>query len=382
TNSHDFIKHRFLRMTNMVLGNGLLTSEGSFWLRQRRLAQPAFHRQRIAAYGQVMAAYTQAMLDTWQPEEVRDVHHELMQLTMAIVAKTLFDAETGTSEAGQIGATIDTLLMLFESRLNSLLFLPDSFPTPTNLRLRFATRRLDRIIYRFIRQHRATGQDQGDLMSLLLQAQDADDGSRMTDRQVRDEVMTLFLAGHETTALTLSWVLYLLARHPDIEVRLLAEQQDVLGPRLPTMEDLPRLPYTEMVLTEALRLYPPAYVVGREALRDYTINGLTIPRGTTVLMSQWVVQRDERFFEAPEQFRPERWAGGLAKRLPRYAYFPFGGGPRLCIGQSFALMEATILLVTILQRFRLTLAPDHPVVPWTSFTLRPKHGIQVVLHRR
>jgi cytochrome P450 len=148
------------------------------------------------------------------------------------------------------------------------------------------------------------------------------------------------------------------------------------------MEDLPRLPYTEMVLTEALRLYPPAYVVGREALRDYTINGLTIPRGITVLMSQWVVQRDERFFEAPEEFRPERWAGGLAKRLPRYAYFPFGGGPRLCIGQSFALMEATILLVTILQRFRLTLAPDHPVVPWTSFTLRPKHGIQVVLHRR
>jgi cytochrome P450 len=194
--------------------------------------------------------------------------------------------------------------------------------------------------------------------------------------------MTLFLAGHETTALALSWLWYLLAQYPEVEARLLAELQSVLGGRAPSVDDLPHLSYTEMVLTEALRLYPPAFIIGREAVRDCTINGFDLPAGTTILMSSWVVQRDGRFFEAPDQFRPERWADGLAKRIPRYAYFPFGGGPRMCIGQSFALMEATLLLTTILQRFHLALVPDHPVVPWPAFTLRPKHGIRVTFQRR
>lgn len=381
TNSRDFIKHWYLRLSATILGQGLLTSEGNFWLRQRRLAQPAFHRKRIATYGEIMVAYAQRLIAVWQDGDTRDVHQDMLRLTMEIVAKTLFDTETG-GEAERVGVAIDFLLATFDVRMSSLIPLPESIPTPTNIRLRRAVRQLDQIIYGFIQQRRTSSEDRGDLLSMLLHAQDEDDGSRMTDRQVRDEALTIFLAGHETTALTMSWIWYLLSEHPPVEKQLMEELGTVLGDRAPTVDDLPRLKYTEMVVYEAMRLYPPAFVVGREAIHDCVINGLQVPAGTTVLMSQWVVQRDPRFFVNPEQFQPERWADGLAKRLPKYAYFPFGGGPRLCIGQSFALMEATLLLATIAPRFRLTLVPGHRVTPSALFTLRPKDGVRVTVQRR
>jgi cytochrome P450 len=381
TQARNFTKHFALRLNPLVLGNGLLTSEGDFWLRQRRLAQPAFHRNQIAAYAAVMVGYTQRMLAGWSAGQRCDILTEMTRLTLAIAAKTLFDAEVG-AEADTVGSALQLLQTNFVARFNSLLPLPIWLPTPRNLRLKRAVRRLDEILYGFIRQRRQSGTDRGDLLSLLLHARDEDDGSRMTDRQLRDEAMTLFLAGHETTALTLSWAWYLLACHPEAEERLLAEVLAVLAGRAPTVADLPRLRYAEAVVQEALRLYPPAHVIGREAIHDCEIGGYRVPAGTTLLMSQWVVHRDARYFEQPEAFRPERWTGDLAQRLPKYAYFPFGGGPRVCIGNTFAMIETVLVLATIAPRFRFTVLPDPPVIPWPTFTLRPKHGIPAVLTPR
>jgi cytochrome P450 len=381
TQSRNFTKHFALRLNPLVLGKGLLTSEGDFWLRQRRLAQPAFHRTRIAAYGAVMVDYTQRMLTGWSAGQTCDILTEMMRLTLAIAAKTLFDAEVG-AEADTVGTALQLLQANFIARFNSLLPLPVWVPTPNNLRLKRAVRQLDEILYGFIRQRRQSGVDRGDLLSLLLHARDEDDGSRMTDQQLRDEAMTLFLAGHETTALTLSWAWYLLATHPEAADRLLAEVRALLDGRAPTVEDLPRLRYTEGVVLEALRLYPPAYVVGREAIRDCEVGGFRVPAGTTLLMSQWVVHRDARYFDEPEKFRPDRWVGDLAQQLPKFAFFPFGGGPRICIGNTFAMMETVLVLATIAPRFRFTVLPAHPVVPWPTFTLRPRHGIRAVLTPR
>jgi cytochrome P450 len=381
THSRHFIKHFALRLNPRVLGKGLLTSEGDFWLRQRRLIQPAFVRRRISAYGPDMVACTERVLAGWQAGETRDVLTEMMRLTLAIAAKTLFDAEAD-DDASAVGTALRVLQENFLIRFSSLLPVPMWLPTPTNLRLRRAVRRLDEIIYRFIRRRRQGGKEGSDLLSILLHARDEEDKSGMTDRQLRDEAMTLFLAGHETTALTLSWAWHLLATHPEAEERLAAEVRQVLGGRPPAVGDLPRLKYAEGVVLEALRLYPPAYTIGREALAECVIGGYRVPRGTTILMSQWVVQRDPRWFDKPAAFRPERWAGDLAQRLPRYAYFPFGGGPRLCIGNTFAMMETVLVLATITPRFRFTAVPSHPVVPWPTFTLRPRYGIPAVVTPR
>jgi cytochrome P450 len=381
TNARNFIKSPALRNSRRLLGNGLVTSEGDFWRRQRRLAQPAFHRGRIASYGEVMVAYTERLLAAWPDGAERDFHADMMQLTLEIVAKTLFDADV-RGAAADVGAALAVILERFNARLNSLLFLvPDTLPLPGNQGLLRAAQRLDVLIYDIIARRRASGQDTGDLLSMLLQAQD-EDGSQMTDRQLRDEVMTLFLAGHETTAIALSWAQYLLAQHPAVEEQVVAELRAVLGGRAPTVADLPRLRYTEMVVTEALRLYPPAWTVAREALGPCEIGGHEVSRGTILMMSQWVLHRDPRYFEAPEAFRPERWANGLAKELPKYVYFPFGGGPRVCIGSGFAMMEAVLLLATITQQFHVALVPGRPVVPWPSATLRPRDGVPVVVHRR
>jgi len=229
-------------------------------------------------------------------------------------------------------------------------------------------------LFGFIRQRRAQPSNRGDLLSLLLAARD-EEGGGMTDRQVRDEAMTLFLAGHETTALVLSWAWYLLAQHPEAEEKLAAEVRQVLGDRDPTVEDCPRLKYAEMVALEAMRLYPPAYVIGREAIVDCEIGGYRVRRGTTLLMSQWVVQRDARFFAEPERFRPERWGEDAIKSLPKFAYFPFGGGPRLCIGNTFAMMELVLVLAAIAQRFHFRLQAGAKVATLPTFTLRPKPGI-------
>jgi cytochrome P450 len=381
TANRNFKKDFSLGLFRPLLGNGLLTSDGDFWLRQRRLIQPVFQRQRIAAYGATMVDYTERMLTGWQDGASLDLHTAMMQLALEIAAKTLFDADV-TGEARDVGHALEEALRCVDARFNIFYWVPVWVPTPNNRRLRRAVRRLDTILYRIIDQRRAAGGDRGDLLSLLLHARDEDDGSRMTDKQLRDEAMTLFLAGHETTALALTWTWYLLAQHPEVVAELEAELQSVLGGRSPTVEDLPQLRCTERIIQEGMRLYPPAYGLGREAIADCEIGGYPVRAGTTLYMMQWAIQRDARFFDNPEKFAPGRWADGLMQRLPKYAYFPFGGGPRLCIGNTFAMMEATLVLATMAQRFCLSLVPDWPVAPWPSITLRPANGVRVVLHRR
>jgi cytochrome P450 len=377
--ARKFIKGRILRANKGLFGNGLLTSEGEFWLRQRRLAQPAFHRARIAAYAETMVRFTERMLEGWRDGVSRDVHAEMMRLTLQIVTKTLFDADVD-ADVQEVGRALEAI-MEHNSDFRRLILTPSWLPTLRNIRAALATRRLNKIIYRIIGQRRTAGHDAGDLLSMLLNAQD-EDGSRMTDRQLRDEVITLFLAGHETTALTLSWTWWLLAQHPQVEAKLHVELDSVLGGRTPALEDLPKLPYTDHVITESMRLYPPAWGMARLAIEDAEIGGYTIRKGCGVSLSQWVVHRDPRWYESPEEFQPERWEGDLLKRLPRFAYFPFGGGPRQCIGNSFALMEAALILATIAQKFRLGLVPGQVVVPLASITLRPRHGIRVTMEAR
>jgi cytochrome P450 len=381
TNNRNFIKDKGLRMrpSRRLFGNGLLTSDGDFWIRQRRLTAPAFHREQIAAYGEVMVACAERMIETWRAGQTRDIHQDMMRLTLEIVAETLFGIDA-TQEAHEVGKALDVVARQFTSQASYIGIL-DLLPMPGYRRFERAVARLDEIIYRIIQQRqqrRGSLSLRRDLLSLLLEAQD-EDGSRMSDQQLRDEAMTLFLAGHETTALALSWTWYLLAQHPEAENRLIAELQETLDGRAPTCADLPYLRFTEMVIKEAMRLYPPAWTIGREALQDCEIGGYRVPRGAQVAMSQWVMHRDPRHFDQPEEFKPERWAGEQTRSLPRYAYFPFGGGPRLCIGNAFAMMEATLILATIAQRFHLALAPSQTVTPLPSITLRPRNGVRVIV---
>ena len=381
--NRDFVKSPGVRLLlRRLIGNGLFLSEGGFWLRQRRLVQPAFHRQRVAAYAEVMTAYTARRLAEWKDGDVLDVHAEMMTLTQIIVAKTLFDADV-SDESYDIARTSNILAEDFGHRIKSIVqFLPDWVPTPANLRTARALRHLDQVVYRMVDARRRTGEDRGDLLSILLQAQDADDGSQMSNEQVRDEVMTLFMAGHETTAVTLSWTWYLLAQYPEVDARLADELRTVLGDRPPTVADLPRLTYADMIISESMRLYPPAYVLARQAVNPTEVAGYPLAPGLVVIMPAWVVHRDPRWFEDPETFRPERWANDLARRLPRFAYLPFGGGPRQCIGNAFATMEAVLILATIAQRFRLSMEPGQRVTPTPYITLRPEPGPRMRLARR
>ena len=380
-NHRNFIKSKGVRHSLGFLGDGLLTSEGSFWRRQRRLAQPAFHRERIDAYGGAMVECAERAISGWKGNETRDVHEDMGRLALDVVAKTLFGTLL-TVEFEEVGAALETITQRFTGRGGILFHIPEKVPTPANLRFRRAIRLLDGIIYKIIEGRRAGGERDGDLLSMLLEARDEETGESMSDRQLRDEVMTIFLAGHETTANALSWTWYLLARHPEAEVRLLEELGEVLGGCAPTVGDLPRLRYTDMVVKESMRLYPPAWAFGRETVEDCEIGGYHVPAGTQLVMSQWVMHRDPRYYKRAGEFRPERWVDGSVEELPPYAYFPFGGGPRLCIGRSFAKMEAVLLLATIAQKFRLRLAQDRPVEPQPSITLRPRNGMRVVLTRR
>jgi len=377
--SQNFAKDKVIQNSRWFLGEGLLTSEGSGWLRQRRLSQPAFHRERMASYGQTMAAYTEDMLATWQDGEVRDIHQEMMQLTMRIVAKVLFSVEVKADTERVAGA----LNILMRHTSGGRMILPPALrhiPVPAMIRVKRAVRELDEIVDRIIRQRRAGGEDTGDLLSMLMAARD-EDGSGMTDRQLRDEILTFLLAGHETTAVSLSWTWYLLSQHPEVEQKLREELTQVLGGRAPRLEDLPRLPYTDKVVKESMRLYPPAWSLARTVTKEVELGGYRLPVGANVVMSQWILHRDPRFFEQPEQFNPDRWTAEAAQRLPRFAYFPFGGGPRLCIGASFAMMEANLLLAAIAQRFQLRLAPGHSVAALPSITLRPRYGMRMTLSR-
>ncbi len=367
--------------SRLLFGNGLLTSDGEFWLRQRRLAQPAFHRQRIAAYASTMVSATERLIAGWQPNDIRDIHQEMMRLTLDIVVRTLF-AATLDEDTRPIEHALEVLMHELARRIGSPFQIPLRIPTPGNRRFIATIARLDQVIYAIIQQRRASRHEGDDLLSMLLHAQD-EDGSRMSDKQLRDEVMTLFLAGHETTALALSWAWYLIAQHSEVETKLAAEWRSVLGGRHPTVADVPQLRYTEMVIKEAMRLYPPAWLVdAREARSACELGGYQLPAGAYVGMSQWVTHRNPRYFADPERFNPDRWTPEFTRDLPKFAYFPFGGGPRLCIGHAFAMMEAVLILATIGQQFRLKLVADHPVAIMPSISLRPKHGIRIALEQR
>ncbi|HEY1423517.1 MAG TPA: cytochrome P450 [Candidatus Acidoferrum sp.] len=377
--ARKYHKGRILQANKFLFGDGLLTSEGDFWLRQRRLAQPAFHRARVSTYAATMAEYAEQMAATWRGGEERDIHDEMMQLALRIVGKTLFDADV-TRDAKEVGETLDILLRI-AANFGRTILVPMWVPSPRNIRAKLGIRRLEKVIYRIIAERRASGHDAGDLLSILLQAQD-DDGTHMNDRQLRDETITLFLAGHETTANTLSWTWMLLAQNPAVEKKFHEELDGVLGGRAPTLDDLQKLTYLNHVLTESLRLFPTAWGMARLAAEEHEIAGYPVRVGYGVAFAQWVVHRDARWFDAPLEFRPERWENGLAKKLPRFAYFPFGGGPRQCIGNTFALMEASVVLATIGQKYRFELVPGHKVTPLASITLRPRDGIRVRLEAR
>ena len=378
-NARKFIKGRVLRANRHIFGNGLLTSEGDFWLRQRRMMQPAFHRARIANYASTMTACATRLLESWKPGQALDLHDAMMRLTLQVVSKTLFNTDV-ERDAPQVGETLAVLLE-YTSDFRRLVMTPKWLPTRRNLQANRAVRQLTQIIDRVIQQRRKSAQDTGDLLSMLLQAQD-EDGSRMTAQQLRDEALTLFLAGHETTASTLSWTWWLLAQHPRVEEKLHAELDSVLNSRTPTLDDLPQLTYTSHILSESMRLYPPAWAIARLAIEDHELAGYPVPKGTGIAAVPWVVHRDPRWYDAPEVFNPERWEGDLLKKIPRFAYFPFSFGPRQCIGNSFALMEAALVLATIAQQFRFRLVPGHPVVPLPSITLRPRHGLHVQAESR
>ena len=380
TKNSNFIKSLDLRETRNVLGSGLLTSEGEFWRRQRRLAQPAFRHERIADYARIMTKYAERTMAGWRDGETRDIHSDMMRLALEIAAKALFDADV-SKDVYAVGAAVETVMKQWTTRSNTAFLLPHYFPTPGNLRAWKAVQRLDEILYGIIGQRRASPRNNGDLLAMLMEARD-DDGKPMTDQQLRDETVTLLLAGHETTAIALSWTWYLLAQHPEVEAKLVAELRAVLAGRPPTIEDLPRLVYTEKVIRETMRLYPPAWAIGREAIRDCEIGGYFIPARSGLYLNQWVTHRDPRFYPEPERFNPDRWTEEFANNLPKFAYFPFGGGPRVCIGAGFAMMEATLLLATIAQQFHFSLASAEPVKPWPSITLRPQKGVPVVLARR
>jgi cytochrome P450 len=381
-NAKNFIKSRSLRSPffQRLVGNGLLTSEHDEWKRQRRLAQPAFHRQRINSYGEVMVDYTERMMAGWIDGAERDIHRDMMRLTLEIVVKTLFNADV-SADADKVGRVLAQIVKPFASQATLKWIADNRLPTSAHRRFNQDANEIDGIVYRIIAERRDSGRDQGDLLSMLLQAHD-EDGSQMSDKQLRDEVMTLFLAGHETTALTLSWAWYLLALNPETEKKFHDELQAVLGGRLPTVADIPQLKYCEMIAKESMRLYPPAFGLGRESIEECEIGGYRVPPKTQVFMFQWATQRDPRYFDEPAAFRPERWTEEFSNSLPKYAYFPFGGGPRFCIGNSFAMMEIILVLATIGQRYRLSLAPNQIVEIMSAMSLRPKDGIKMRLANR
>jgi cytochrome P450 len=382
TQNNNFVKSKDYRAMRRVLGNGLLLSEGEFWRRQRKLIQPAFHQERIVAYADIMTDHAQRMLSSWSDGQTLDIHEAMMHLTLGIVAKTLFDADV-SHEAEDVDAALSILMGKFLRQAGLALLLPAWVPLPTSRLLKRAVGRLDKVIYGIIEQRRASGQMSGDLLSVFLQAHD-DEGVGMTDRQLHDEIMTLFLAGHETTANVLSWTWFLLGQNREVEEKLIEELRRVLGGRVPTPADLPQLVYTDMVLRESMRLYPPVWVIGRRALSPFRLGEYELPADTNMLISQLILHRDARYFPEPLQFNPDRWSPSDPRTtsLPRFAYFPFGGGPRVCIGAGFAMMEAVLLLATIAQQFRIQIVPGQTVKMQPTVTLRPRNGIPVTLKRR
>ena len=360
-----------------VAGNGLFLSEGEFWLRQRRLMQPSFHHWHVAAFGTMMVDATHVMLDRWESHAASsrpiDVMQEMSRLTLEIVSRALFSTPAG--DAAGVGQAIATLAEDIGYRFAVPFYPPPRVPSPRNLRQRAALRALDAAVYGIIAARRRGETSGDDLLGLLMSVRDEDTGACMSDQQLRDEVITLFVAGHETTAVALTWVWHLLAGHPDAAERVRAELAAVLGDRAPVAADLSKLPYARMVIDEAMRLYPPAWITNRQAIADDQVCGYHIPAGAILLVSPYVMHRHPAYWERPDAFEPERFAPERSAGRPPYAYFPFGGGPRQCIGKGLALMEAQLILVLVAQRFRLRHTSGHQVEPQALLTLRPRGGL-------
>jgi cytochrome P450 len=382
TNQRQYHKGRALERSKPLLGEGLLTSEDPAHVRQRRVLQPAFHRDAVASYGRVMTEYADRARSRWRDGETLDVAQEMMRLTLGIVGKTLFDADI-ESQARDVGAALTAVLESFWTMMLPFADLLEYLPVPALRRSRAARARLDKMMYGMIAERRQSPLGHGDLLSMLILARDEEDQGRgMTDTQVRDEAMTLFLAGHETTANALAWTWHLLSGAPEAEARMHEEVDRVLGGRLPTLADIASLPFVEQVIAESMRLYPPAWMIGRRAISEQPLGGYTLPARALVLLSPYVVQRDARYFAQPDRFTPERWTPEFKASLTPFAYFPFGGGARRCIGESFAWMELVLVASAIAQQWKIRVDPSHPVVPQPVMTLRFKHGLKATVHRR
>jgi cytochrome P450 len=379
-NPQNFLKDRVVQNSRWLLGTGLLTAEGDAWKRQRRLIQPAFSRDRIADYACCMTDSAEQMLASWKAGTVVDIHQEMMSLTLRVVVRALFGLET--METGKISRSLNTIML---NSIGGRLLLPPFFrylPLSGMRDVRRAVADINAAVYEIIRQRRSGEKlASGDLLSLLMNARD-EDGCRMTDQQLRDEVMTFLLAGHETIALALSWALYLLSQSAGAEEKLHEEVDRMLAGRLPSIFDLPSLTFVDSVIKETMRLYPPAWSVARTAIADFELEGYRIPAGANIVMSQWIMHRNPRFFSEPEKFDPDRWGSSTCQNLPRFAYFPFGGGPRQCIGASFATTEAVLILATIARRYQLVSVDKMPVLPVPSLTLRPKDPIHMRIEAR
>ncbi len=391
---HFFIKERTQRRMKILLGEGLITSEGRFHMRQRRIAAPAFHRQRIQAYAESMVESARSMRDSWTGPTV-EIGAEMMHLSLEIVARTLFNTEV-TAEIRAINHEVNAIMDVY----NLLIALPQAerylgAPIPGLIRFRRARARLDAVVHKMIADRRLSMQtdkvDHGDLLSMLMSSRDeeaaASDGesSGMTDEQLRDELLTIFLAGYETTANALTWTWLLLAQNPAAANRFYQEVDEVLGGRLPTLEDLPQLRYTEQVFAESMRLYPPAWAMGRQAIEPFRLGGYRFPKDTYFFFSQYIIQRCEKYFPDPQKFDPDRFTPENKAGRPRFAYFPFGGGSRQCIGEAFAWMEGVLLLATIAQKWRMELVPgpiQKPEHVQPKITLRPKYPIFMRLTAR
>jgi cytochrome P450 len=367
-----FIKRGF----GPFVGNGLLTSDGDLWKQHRKLMQPAFNHTQIGKYADIMVTHASRLANSFQDGEVRDISSDMAKLTLGVLIKSLFGADF-TRQAEEIGTLMTAVLEAANQRLISALQIPTWVPTRRNIHERRALARIETMLRDLIEERRTSNEQWNDLLSVLLKAVDEESGARMSDRQLRDEMMTLFLAGHETTANALTWTWYMLAQHPDVAAKLNDEIRRMLGGRTPSAGDLHLLPYTEMVLRESLRLYPAAPGFAREPIEDVQIGGYEIPKGSLIAVNTWALHRDPKLFEGPERFDPDRFAPGWEARIPRYAYLPFGGGPRVCIGNGFAMMEARLIIATLAQRWQFTLEPDQDIIPVQLVTLRPKNGIRV-----
>lgn len=382
TNHRQFRKSNALELAEMVIGNGLVRSEGDFHRRQRRLIQPAFQQDRMARYAPAVVQAAQAASQRWQAGQAVDMLNEMLRVTVSVVAKALFSADV-EANFEQISRDLTVVFEYFHHLIVPFARLVSKLPTPTRRRFLAARQRLDELIYGMVRSRRASGENRGDLLGMLLAAQDHEgDGLGMSDQQVRDEAMTMFVAGHETTAAALTWTFFLLAEHPSAESQLHAELDDVLAGRLPTFADVERLTYTRMVIAESMRLYPPVWAITRCALADYPFGEWLVPAGTNFGMSQYVMHRDPRYYPDPDRFEPLRWTEAETAKRPKYSYFPFGGGPRLCIGERLAWMEATLILATLCQAWQVRTVPGHRVRLQPLIALRPRGGLPMRLERR